>query len=449
MSRSVLARALIAILLLPLVIACDGTPTATEAPSAIDQIDLKGSIALTLWHTQTGGNATALQAMVDDFNTSNTHGITVQLEFQGTYTQLYQKTLAAINANTLPEMAVAQESFVADYMKATPSPVVELGPYVDSKRYGLTKDGLDDIFKAAVDANRFAQFGDKLLSFPLAKSLLIMYQNDDILKELGMSSPKTWDDFEKVASAAKKMSADGKTVARYGWAVISSDSTYNGWVLSRGGRLMAEDNKTVKWDGAEGLASLQLVDKCIKAQWCYAPKAFDYQSDFGSGRVAFVMESSTGRPLFKSAMKDPKPNWSIVSIPQKDPSNAHTVMNGANIAAFKSTPEKQLASWVFIKWFAEAAQTAKWSITSSYMPVRKSAANDATLKASWSSTDPQGKQAFDLNGTSQPDPNVRGQQDVRTVVEDGITAILTGKDTPEHALQTASTKANQILKDNQ
>ena len=450
MPRSVIARALVAILLLPLAVACaGGPPTASESPNTVDGVELKGPIALTLWHTQTGANANALQAMVDDFNKTNDKQITVKLEFQGTYTQLYQKTVAAINANALPDMAVAYESFVADYMKASPPPVVELDPYVNSKKYGLTKDSLDDIFKAYIDTNRFAQFGDKLLSFPFTKSLLIMYQNDDILKELGASSPKTWDDFEKVASAAKKLSADGKTVSRYGWAVISSASTFNGWVLSRGGRLMSEDNKTAKWDGAEGLASLQLLDRCIKGQWCYAPKGFDYQNDFGGGKVAFVMESSTGRPFFRSAMKDPKPNWSIVAIPQKDASNARTVMYGANIAAFKSTPEKQLASWLFIKWFAEGPQTAKWSITSSYMPVRKSAANDAALKSSWSSSDAQGKQAFDLNGTSQPEPNVRGQQDVRTVIEDGMTAILTQKDTPDHALQTASTKANQILKDNQ
>ena len=449
LSTSVIARALFLILLLPLVIACTGSPTPTETPNAIDQIDLKGPIALTLWHTQTGANGAALQMMADDFNKTNQYQITVKLEYQGDYTQLYQKTLAAINADALPDMSVANESFVADYMKATPSPVVDLGPYVDSKKYGLTRASVDDIFGAYLATNRFAQFGDKLLSFPLTKSVLVMYQNDDVLKELGMSSPKTWDEFEKVASAAKKVSADGKTITRYGWAVIADPSTFNGWVLSRGGRLMADDNKTVRWDGAEGLASLQLVDRCIKAQWCYAPKSFDYYADFGSGKAAFVMDSSLARPSYRAAMKEPKPNWRIVSIPQQDASTARTVAYGANIAAFSSTPQKQLASWVFMKWFADTTRTAMWSIASSYLPVRKSAANDATLKNSWSSTDPQGKEAFDQSGTSQPEPNVRGQQDIRTVVADGITAILTGRDTPEHALQLASTKANQILKDNQ
>ena len=446
MRRSRLARALVAIVLVPLVAACaGGAPSPAATPNAVDQLDLKGPVALTLWHTQTGTNATALQAMVDDFNKTNKNAITVTLQFQGSYTQLYQKNLAAIQAGTLPELAVAYESFVADYQKA--GVVVNLDPYVSSTKYGLAKESLDDIFKAYLDTNRFPQFDNALLSFPFTKSLLIMYQNDDLLKELGMASPKTWDEFEKVGKAAKKLDASGNPT-RYGWAVISSASTFNGWVLSRGGRLMAEDNKTVKWDGAEGLASLQLLDRCIKDKWCYAPKGFDYQNDFGANKVAFVMESSTGRPFFRSSMKTPI-NWSIVAIPQKDPAKSATVMYGANIAAFKTTPEKQLASWLFMKWFADAQQTAKWSITSSYMPVRKSAANDAALKDSWSKTDPQGKQAFDLNGTSQPEPNVRGQQDVRTVIEDAITSVITQKATPEAALQVAGPKSNSILKDNQ
>ncbi len=448
MRRSVLARVLIAILLLPLLAACAGAPGGpAEQPSAVDQLDLKGPIEVTLWHTQTQANAKALQDMADEFNRTNQYKVTVKLEYQGGYTQLYQKNLAAINAGALPETAVAYESFVADYQKA--EVVVELDPYVNSKKYGLPKESLDDIFKAYLDTNRFPQFGNKLLSFPFTKSLLIMYQNDDILKELGMQSPKTWEDFEKVAKAAKKVGADGK-VSRYGWALAAgpSASTFNGWIVSRGGKLMSEDNRTVAWDGKEGLESLKLLQRCSQEQWCYVPKGFDYQNDFGAGRALFVLESSTGRPFFRAAMKAPI-NWSIVSIPQTDAAKAKTVMYGANIAIFKTTPEKQLATWLFVKWFADGQQTAKWSIASSYMPVRKSAANDAALKQSWATSDPQAKQAFDLNGTSVPEPNARGQQDIRTVLEDAMTKVITGKATPEDALKEAATKSNQILKENQ
>jgi ABC-type glycerol-3-phosphate transport system substrate-binding protein len=321
---------------------------------------------------------------------------------------------------------------------------------VNSKKNGLDKASLEDIFKTYLDTNRFPQFGNKLLSFPFTKSLLITYQNDDVLKEVGASSPRTWDEFENAARAATKRGADGRPT-RFGWATPVSASTFNGWVLSRGGRLMSEDNKTVAWDGKEGVDSVKLLDKLIREGVAYVPKGFDYQTDFGVGKVAFVQESSTGRPFFVSSFpKDrPAPNWSIVGLPQTDPAKARTVQYGANIIVFKSTAEKQLASWMFVKWFAEKDQTADWAIKSSYMPVRKSAAENAALKSYWAK-DTQGKAAFDLTGTAVPEPNVRGQQDIRTVIEDLLTSVTTGRVTDvEKAVKDAGAKANQILKENQ
>jgi len=122
---------------------------------------------------------------------------------------------------------------------------------------------------------------------------------------------------------------------------------------------------------------------------------------------------------------------------------------GANIAVLKSTPQKQLASWLFVKWFSDQAQTADWGTKSFYMPVRKAAANDEALKSYWSSKDPQGKQAFDVIGGSIPEPNVRGQQEIRDVIFDMLTKVTTGKATPEAAIKDAGTKANDILKANQ
>src|SRR5262249_49621077 len=153
------------------------------------------------------------------------------------------------------------------------------------------------------------------------------------------------------------------------------------------------------------------------------------------------MGSTSTRPFITAAIKGSL-NWSVVQVPQANPSNAHTVMYGANAAVLKSTPEKQLAMWRFLKWFSESDQTAKWATQSYYMPVRKTAASSHALKDYWAKTDPQGKQAFDLIGTSVPEPNVRGQQDIRDVIFDMLTAVTTGKATPEDAIKTAGDKAN-------
>lgn len=127
---------------------------------------------------------------------------------------------------------------------------------------------------------------------------------------------------------------------------------------------------------------------------------------------------------------------------------SQTIQFGGVIAITKSTPEKQLAIWEFLKWFTETKQTAKWAVLSSYMPIRASALEDAGLKAHWAGPDAQGKQAFDLVPTSAAGPSIRGWQEVRDAIFEALTKVQTKKATPDAALSAAATKANNALKEN-
>ncbi|HKW77635.1 MAG TPA: ABC transporter substrate-binding protein [Candidatus Limnocylindria bacterium] len=428
-----------------LIAACGGSTPAggSPAPAATTEadLDITGPVTITLWHALTSDpQKGALEAAVKKFNDTNGKGITVQAVVQGNYTQLYQKTLGAIQAGALPDLAHAYESFVADYTKA--DVVVDLDPYVNSKKNGLDQASKDDIYKPYFDTNRFAQYGNKLLSFPFTKSLALMYTNEDVLKAASIAAPKTWDEWEQAVIKATKKDANGKTT-QYGYAGTSDASYFNAMVLSRGGKLMSDDNKTVAWDGKEGLATLQMLKRLYDGGYAYTPTNFDWQNDFAQSKLAFTFGSTSSRPFIAAAMKTPV-NWNVGAPP-----GGKTVMFGANVAVFKSTPQKQLASWLFIKWFSEQDNTADWATKSYYMPVRKSAANSEVLKTYWSSKDPQGKQAYDTIGNSIPEPNVRGQQDIRDVLLNMYVSVMTGKATPDQAIKDAGAKANQILKDAQ
>jgi ABC-type glycerol-3-phosphate transport system substrate-binding protein len=426
--------------------ACSAAAPAPQQSTEAD-ISLSGPVSITLWHALSGPQQVALDAMVKKFNDTNKQGITVTALNQGNYTQLYQKTLGAIQAGALPELAHAYESFVADYMKA--DVVVDLGPYKDSPKNGLTKPSQDDIYKGYYDTNTFPQYGNRLLSWPFTKSLAVMYVNEDVLKEIGKPTPKTWDEFEATAKAATKKDSSGK-VTRYGFAFNTDASYFNAQVYSRGGALMASDNKTVAWNGKEGLAVLQMYDRMNKDGTGYAPKGFDYQNDFAAGKLAFFLSSTSTVPFIRDLADKAPFKWSIANLPQAgtDSTKQKTVQFGANVAIFKSSPDKQLASWLFIKWMSDTDQSAQFASTSYYMPVRKTAADSQVLKDYWAKV-PQGKQGFDLIQYSTPEPNIRGQQDIRDVILNMITEVLTNKSTPDVAIASATTKANQILKDAQ
>src|SRR5437870_13614859 len=147
-----LQAGILATLLLVIATSCSAAAPAPQQSTEAD-ITLSGPVSITLWHALSGPPQKALDDLVAKFNSTNGKGITVTALNQGGYTQLYQKTLGAIQAGALPELAHAYESFVADYMKA--DVVVDLGPYKDSKTNGLNKQSQDDIYKSYYDTNTF------------------------------------------------------------------------------------------------------------------------------------------------------------------------------------------------------------------------------------------------------------------------------------------------------
>src|SRR5436305_11915272 len=165
-----LQAGILATLLLVIATSCSAAAPAPQQSTEAD-ITLSGPVNITLWHALSGPQQVALDAMVKKFNETNGKGIPVTALNQGNYTVLGQKLMGAIQAGSLPELAHAYESNVADYMKA--ATVVDLGPYKDSKTNGLSKASQDDIYKGYYDTNIFPQFGNQLLSWPFTKSLAV------------------------------------------------------------------------------------------------------------------------------------------------------------------------------------------------------------------------------------------------------------------------------------
>jgi ABC-type glycerol-3-phosphate transport system substrate-binding protein len=437
-----------AAILATLVLVAAACTEAGPAPRQSTEADIapSGPVTITLWHALSGSQQLALEALVKKFNDTNGKSITVTAVYQGNYTQLYEKTLGAMQAGTLPDLAHAYESHVADYART--DLVVDLGPYKDSPRNGLTRQSQEDVYRGYYETNTFPQFGNKLLSWPFTKSLAVMYVNEDVLKEIGKPTPKTWDDFDTTVRAATKKDSSGRTV-RYGFGFNVDAAYFDAQVYARGGPLMASDNQTVAWNGKEGLAVLQMYDRMNKEGTAYTPKGNDWQTDLSAGKLALYFSSTASLPFIKDVAERSGAGWSIANLPQSDPANARTAQFGANVAIFKSTTARQLASWLFIKWLTETDQTAQFAATSYFMPVRASAAETQVLKDYWARI-PQGKQAFDLIKLSAPESNVRGQQEIRDVVIfNMLSDVIAGKATPDAAMATATTKANQILKNAQ
>jgi ABC-type glycerol-3-phosphate transport system substrate-binding protein len=419
----------------------EAAATTTEAP-AVDTSNILGEdVTITFWHPQAPDDfrGQLLQEIIDDFQAQYPE-ITVEATYQGGYTDLYKKLVAAVAAGDPPDCAVSYPSMISDYLQA--DAVVDLDQYMQDPEIGLTDADMADIFPGYLAECRFPQYGNKYYAFPFTKSAVGMWYNMDLLKAAGYDTlPKTWAEFEEMCNGVYENNG------KLGYAYNVSASTFDAWLYSRGATQLNDDQTEAVFNGPEGVEALDMMVRLIESGAAATPEG-DYadQAEFGKGNVAFTMDSTSGTYYYQQAVEQGGGNmseWGMTLIPQSDPDNPQTVLYGGSFCIFKTTDVKQKAAWLFVKFFTSTEQTAKWGSKSGYMPVRASA---AALLEDYFAENPIAREQFEsIVPYGYPEPSVRGEQDIRTYIEDAETAAFEGVSTSQDALDNAVTQANQAL----
>jgi multiple sugar transport system substrate-binding protein len=401
-------------------------------------------VTITYWFQHSGSNGEAMQKMIADFNATNEWKITVKGEYAGAYNDIYNKMVAAIAARNPPELVVAYQNQSATY--AVNDALADMNPYVKDAKWGLGKD-FADFFEGFINQDVNAQFGGKRLGFPPNRSLEVMYCNMTLLKSVGITAPpKTWDEF--LAACEKVTNKDKGT---YGYALDNLDASHiYAFVVSRGGEIARTDGKGYTLNTPQMKATMLFQQRLVKLGVARKiPKKYDDQTDFGNGVVAFTTGSTSGLTFYDAAVKKGKSGpfeWTVAPIPQLTAAGAPAMdLYGASVSIPKTTPEKQLAAWLFVKWFSEPKQQAQWTHVSKYFPVRKAAEPlikdmldaDANFSAAWT-----------ILKTSKlkAEPPYAGYDLVRDAINAAYSKILDGADI-DATLAALEVQANKLFKD--
>lgn len=415
-----------------------GQPAASAVATAAATAAPEPAVTVAFWHGQSGVVGDKLNELVAKFNSS--HKIQVQATFQGNYDQLYQKVVSAIQAGTVPDVAmVSGPPQTAQYWKAKALTPVQ--QFVDSPD-GFTKDQLGDFVGALLDDNSLPVNGKKtLVSWPFSKSLALLYYNPDILKAAGVSVPKTWDEL-RGALKTVKAKTDAQPLA------YTPDVYYFflPYLWSAGGEVLASDGSKAAFNSPEGLAALQYqADLVLTDKTAQVTSGFDWQNPFAQGKVAFAVSTSVSRPFIEQAMpKDKTFKVGMAPLPA-GPKGGATDLFGNNLVIFsKAQPDNQRAAWLFMKWLTEVDQTVWWSLASGYMPLRQSALNAPDFKAA-AEKDDRVLVAINALKTGHGIPGNPDWQKIQPVLGDMVTKTLLGKAGAKDAIVEAEKKINDIL----
>jgi len=424
-------------------------PVADEAcaPAADGEfagVDPRGQTVV-WWHQHSGSREEKLKVMLDEFNSTNECGITVDAQNQGGYDDIRDKMNASIAAGEAPAaLIVGYQNDQAFYQLN--DALVDLNPFVNDPTWGLTAEEQADFYPVFLEQSVHPSFDNQRLGFPPNRSMEVLFYNQTWLEELGFSGPPaTPEEFQEMACAGAAANGDGTG----GYILRDDASAVASWTYAFGGDILSEDGTGYVYNGPATVEALTFLKGMLDEGCAYFFTEGFPNTEFANRRAVFAQGSTSGIPFYEGDIntvateqgRDPDV-WGVAAIPHTTPDPIQNIYGG-DVMIPVTTPEQELAAWVFVKWYTSPEGQAKWVEASGYFPTR--AGTNDYLGDYIASTvgGAQWAQGLALLPYSAYEPQLISYDQVRRATTEAFNAIMQGADI-QATLDALTEQANQI-----
>ena len=337
-------------------------------------------VTLTLWHNFGGQMQATMDTLVDEFNGTmgKEKGIILSVtSISGSSAVQEKLTMIADGDPGAPEMPD-----IATCYPATAALLQErelLAP-LDGQ---FTQAELDAYLPRFVEEGRLSD--GQLYVFPFAKSTEVLFVNQTLFDRfseatgIGLDSLST---FEGIAAASTAYYdwTDGLTpdTPEDGKSFYTADSLFNlaqVGMEQMGGSLFAGE-------------ALALDSDCYRRIWeaVFEPAVrggyaiYDgYSSDLSkTGEIVCSTGSTAGILFYREEITYPdntteQVEYTVLPFPTFQGGEKIAIQRGNGLVVARSTPEKEQAAAVFLKWFTAPEQNMRFVASTGYLPVTRSA----------------------------------------------------------------------------
>lgn len=444
------------------------------APCPIDAFkNASAPQEIVIWYSLSAKSETTIKALIDKFNASQTK-VKVRGEKQGAaYEELLRKYEAGIRDNKLPDIVVAEDTatkFMIDSDTVLPAESC-------LRAENLSKDVY---VKTAVD-----HYSVNGVLYPASANLsdILTYYNKNHFRQAGLDPEKAPATLAEVRQYAEKIRAagvkdkDGNPVKP---VVLKLDS----WLVETtltGDKQPVVNNDNGRGPGQTTEATFDTPKTVELFKWIKdmhtdglldAIPATEGQVNhylaMAAQKSSMTMETSTSATSVKAFLGG---DTSVVS--GADPSGVDVAAldfgagplfgtNGPGKAQIgggvwfmtkTGAPEKQGASWEFMKWWNQVDQQVEWHLQGSYLPFLLAAPDDPRIKKFW--TDELDGQWLaiaykELREGVNPDytgPLIGPYNKFRPAVRSGLDSLVFKGEQPQQAVTKAAQEVTAALKE--
>ncbi len=321
------------------------------------------AVEITFWHAMNGPHQDAITALVESFNESQDEYVVVE-QNQGDYATLQQSVIASGVSGDLPVMAQLTASTVVDFQDQ--GLTMALDDHLTEEN-GFTQELMDDIYEGFLTG---VTLDGQMYGVPFSKSVRLMYVNQDLLDEVGLEVPTTWEEVEALGVAMDEAGLEEHAMGFENGPSME----YETMARQNGAVWIADDVSEVEMASETAVEPLQFMKDLIDNDHARLAGEDGFMSGpFSQGASALYIGSSAGLPHVLPGVEESGMNMVTAELPVYGEGDPLTLFAGNDLGIFNSASEEEIAGAVqFMAFLLEADNTAQWAIDTGYLPITQS-----------------------------------------------------------------------------
>ena len=300
--------------------------------------------SLTLWVNWGRDQAQVLNQLIKSSYTKET-GVSVDVQL------VNASIVQAILSGKGPDCVLQQS-------RSEPVNLAMRGVLYDLMQFDDVDEVLSRFHK---DADIPYRYQGGLYALPDTQDFFMMFYRKDILQQLGLSVPNTWDDFvdvcNRLARYNMKVWMPNSVATSLGQTSIGigSINIFPSLMLQNGQSIYSEDGRSTSLTTSGALAVFnQWTDYYTKLK---LPRTMDFYNRFRIGTCPLGISSYTMYTTLKATAPEIDGLWGMAQIPgtvQADGTVSHVSAGGGSACAMLKSTKHPQETWEFLKWWTRA-----------------------------------------------------------------------------------------------
>lgn len=196
------------------------------------------------------------------------------------------------------------------------------------------------------------EYDGQVFGLPETMSFPMMFYRKDILKELNVEVPETWDEVKVILSVLSNNQMD--------LGMLPTETIYASMLFQNGGSYYKENGKASNLDSEIAINTFK--DYTEYYTLYSLDRATSLTNRFRTGEAPIIIADYTTYNELVASAPDIKGLWGFTTIPgilQEDGSIDYTAASSGSAAIMMEACEDKEAAWEFLKWWVSAEiQTA-------------------------------------------------------------------------------------------